>query len=133
MWLNKAKRQKHIYIMLLAFAGIACIIAYPIINRGAGALRDAQSTYFKKNFAAAIPYFEKAIAEGSTNPTAYIHLAYSYTAEGDFNQAATWFRAYLKMKPRDIEARLALARALSWAKKYDEAEIEYKELLKEQQ
>lgn len=133
MLFNKAKRQKHIYITLLIISGVACIILYPIINPGSNYFREAQKVYFTKKFAAAIPYFEKAIAAGSTNPTAYNHLAYSYLAESNFSQAAVWFRAYLKMKPRDLDARLSLARSLTWAKKYEEAAIEYKELLKEEQ
>jgi predicted Zn-dependent protease len=50
-------------------------------------------------------------------------------AAQQLDQAEAWYRTYLARRPRDAGARIALARVLSWRKKYQEALAEFDRVL----
>jgi Tfp pilus assembly protein PilF len=52
--------------------------------------------------------------------------------QGDYNEAIALLRQVLLANPANRQARLSLARILSWAGNYKESEDEYRKLLSKQ-
>lgn len=49
-----------------------------------------------------------------------------------YAEAVDWYREYLTRRPGDVDARLTVARLLSWNKQFDESEREYGTVLRAQ-
>ncbi len=70
-----------------------------------------------------------SLAAGPSQPAGQHDRAMTLTGEGRYEEAIKEYRLILRDNPKDIEARVALARILSWTKKYDESIEEYREVL----
>lgn len=77
----------------------------------------------------AITLYQEAIDE---HPEWRVRLARElgnqYTWADEPDTAIAYFRTYLNVFPDDLEARLGLARALSWAGRYDQSLQRYREI-----
>ena len=69
----------------------------------------------KKDFANALPFFDKALAFDSNNETAYLNAAIAAANLGDLNKAIFYIDQVLKMNPEDLDA-LQIAMQLYQAK-----------------
>jgi tetratricopeptide (TPR) repeat protein len=60
-----------------------------------------------------------------------LDLAQGYTGLGAHDQAIEMYEDYLELVPNDLKARLNYARVLSWDRRYDQSQREYRKVLRE--
>ncbi|HET6230529.1 MAG TPA: tetratricopeptide repeat protein [Longimicrobiaceae bacterium] len=92
-------------------------------------LQLARALAREKEYADALPHYRAAIARRASPDSVVLEYAGTALAADSPTVAASAFRTYLRDHPRDRETRIALARALSWAKDYDAALPVYADLL----
>jgi tetratricopeptide (TPR) repeat protein len=79
----------------------------------------------------AAPLYVRAAAEDPKQKSVGdAELAEMRSWQGQYDEAITLFREVLQTDPANRHARLELARALSWSRRYKESEDEYKKILK---
>jgi tetratricopeptide (TPR) repeat protein len=94
------------------------------------ALSRAREAASQDRHSDAIRLYREAVAIDSTlAPEVAIELGHQYTWAEKPDSAIIWYSRYLDAHPGDTEARLGLARALSWAGRLDEAEVRYAEVV----
>jgi tetratricopeptide (TPR) repeat protein len=98
----------------------------------AGELQLADVYRQAKLYDQAAPYFLEAAKDPKEKTAATTDLAQMRGEQGDYNEAITLLREVLRANPTDRQARLSLARILSWAGNYKESEDEYRKLLSKQ-
>lgn len=91
--------------------------------------REAENKYDAKDYKATVILYRKSLEAGLPQSKIGINLPNAYVAIGQFEDAIVWYKNYLSMHPKDNNARLALAKALSWIGKTHEAELEYQKIL----
>lgn len=74
-------------------------------------------------------YREAVLADSVSSSRAVFRLASLHTERDQLDEAIRWHRQYVRLEPRDDEGRVALARVLSWAGRYDEAIATYDSVL----
>ena len=74
-------------------------------------------------------YREAVLADSVSSSRAVFRLAVLHTERDQLDEAIRWHRQYVRLEPRDDEGRVALARVLSWAGRYDEAISTYDSVL----
>lgn len=78
----------------------------------------------------AIDLYLRAVAQDSLLvATVSVELGHQYTWAEIPDSAILWYGVYLRSHPDDIEARIGIARALSWSDRLTEAESYYAEIL----
>ena len=80
----------------------------------------------------AAPYYLGAAKDPKQKPAATIGLAQMRGEQGDYDEAIALLRQVLLANPTNRQARLSLARILSWSGNYKESEDEYRRLLSKQ-
>lgn len=131
MTVSIAVKQNCIYVLIVIFAVIVSIGLYRLTHQEWITFREAETEYNKKNFKQAIRLYEMSLDEGLSHFFMSANLGNSYVALGKFNEAIAVFKDYLAYHPYDREARLSLAKALSWTGNTKEAEEEYQKILEE--
>lgn len=124
-----AFRQNCLFVLILIFATVTSIFFYREVHQNWILFKKAESQYEKKNFAEAIKLYEKSLEGGFPRSKMSVDYANSYLALGQFNKAIPLYKEYLSYHPKDHNARLDLAKALSWIGNTKEAEMEYKKIL----
>jgi tetratricopeptide (TPR) repeat protein len=80
----------------------------------------------------AIDFYRRAVERDSTlRSVVSLELGHQYTWAEVPDSAIAWYEVYLAYNPGDIDARLGIARATSWADRLPEAEAYYRALLPE--
>ena len=126
-----AKKQNYIYLACLLVAIVTAVFIYRHVERKWILLREAEEKFYDKAFPEAIDLYEQSLSYGPTNEHAYLNLAHSYVAIGNFPAAIKYYRIYLNEHPGDANIRLLLARTLGWSGNFQEAEKEYQKLMKD--
>lgn len=124
-------KQYFIYFVLLVMVCILTTYAYFNIREKEILFYQGESLYLKRNFSAAIGYYQQAVAKGYDDRNLVFHLGDSYTAERKFNEAASLYQKYLERFPNDQEAHIRYARVLSYTGNFDESSKEYKKVMEE--
>lgn len=124
-----AKKQNYLYICFIIITFIVTVLIYRISQKKWLFFREAEYKFQEKEFKEAIDLYQKSLSIDVTSPIAFVHLADSYVAMGNFSEAIKWYRAYLKLYPYDATVRHSLARSLSWNGNIKEAQKEYQTLL----
>ena len=70
-------------------------------------------------------------ADVSTRAEQWLDLAKGYTGLSAYDQAIVMYDRYLDLVPNDVNARLNYARVLSWDRRYDDSQREYRVVLKD--
>jgi tetratricopeptide (TPR) repeat protein len=78
---------------------------------------------------ALVRYREAVLADSATSSRAVFRLASLHAERDQLNEAIRWHRLSVGLAPQDDEGRVALARVLSWAGRYDEAVATYDSVL----
>ena len=79
----------------------------------------------------AIEFYKRALAGGVDNPLIQLNVGEAYSRVGNYRQAELNILAYLKEKPKDIDARLRLATVYQKRKKDQQAIETLKEVIKD--
>ena len=79
----------------------------------------------------AIEFYKRAMAGGVDNPLIRLNVGEAYSRVGNYRQAELSILAYLKEKPKDIDARLRLATVYQKREKDQEAITTLKEVIKD--
>ena len=79
----------------------------------------------------AIEFYKRAMAGGVDNPLIRLNVGEAYSRVGNYRQAELNILAYLKEKPKDIDARLRLATVYQKREKDQEAITTLKEVIKD--
>jgi tetratricopeptide (TPR) repeat protein len=98
----------------------------------AGELQLADVYRQAKLYDQAAPHFLDAAKDPKEKTAATVELAQMRAEQGDYNEAIALLRRVLLSNPSNRQARLSLARILSWAGDYKESEDEYRKLLSKQ-
>jgi len=77
----------------------------------------------------AIEFYKRALAGGVDNPLIQLNVGEAYSRVGNYRQAEKSILAYLKEKPKDVDARLRLATVYQKRKKNEEAIKTLKEVI----
>lgn len=122
----------HPAMALVAPALAAVLVALVLIVAAAAkadTVYDARTAAAADRHRDAIALYSEAIAE---HPEWRVRLARElgnqYTWADEPDTAIAYYRTYLNVFPDDLEARLGIARALSWAGRYDESLARYREI-----
>jgi tetratricopeptide (TPR) repeat protein len=92
----------------------AYLRAAAIDSTRADALFYAGYTFFaERNYAEAVPLFERRIAIDSTSAAAYANLGLSYLQTENFDRGIEMLEAACRLRPTDVQSRLWLAQALA--------------------
>ena len=86
------------------------------------------SMYYKRDYAAAVPFFIKKIELDSTSVNSYRNLAFCYLKTESYDKAAAVFERALVIKPEDIQMRSMVGKIYSYNEKYTKA-IKHFEIL----
>jgi tetratricopeptide (TPR) repeat protein len=92
-------------------------------------LELAQRISNSGNYYSAATEYQKVLAEDSDNLEAIIGLADSYSAIGQFSEAAQLYKHYLKRQPESFHAQYNYALALANSGKENQAITEYKKTI----
>lgn len=131
MNISIAQKQNYLYFTLILLTILTAIISYRLFEKKWLILKEAERQFYAHDFQQAIPLYQKSLGKGPTTPKAFLHLADSYVATGNFSEGIKYYRLYLEELPQDDAVRLLLARALSWNGNFKEAEKEYQKILEE--
>jgi tetratricopeptide (TPR) repeat protein len=131
MNLTLARKQNILYYTLSLVTMLLAMAAYLTMQPSWVAFRQAESLYYAKSYAEAIPLYQRSLEEGKTTPKAVLHLAEALTAEGHFAQSAQYYRMYLESYPKARAIREKLAKTLFWDGNIEESTKEYELLLEE--
>ena len=85
--------------------------------------------FLKGNYEQAIPFYVKAVEEGSSRRETYKELAYCYLWTGKSEKSIQLFEDVSTQKPDDYKIKGSLAEAYSWNRNYAEAIKIYKEII----
>ena len=77
----------------------------------------------------AIEFYKRAMGGGVDNPLIHLNLGEAYSRVGNYRQAEMSILAYLKEKPKDLDARLRLATVYQKRKKNEKAIQTLKEVI----
>jgi tetratricopeptide (TPR) repeat protein len=121
--------QNIIYFTLVILTSLLTIWLYQFIHQDWILYRQAEEKYQKKEYTQAIELYKKSFDAGFPPEKLSVNFANAHVAAGNFNEAIPIYREYLKRHPKDNDARLSLAKALSWIGKNKEAEEEYQQIL----
>lgn len=124
------KKQNYLFLGLIFLTVISSIITYRTTQKKWVLYSAAENKFRKKSFEQAIDLYQNSLKIGSTSPFAYLHLADSYVAIGNFKEGIKFYQMYLEIYPDDQAVRLLLARALSWNGNIKESVEEYHKILK---
>ena len=97
-----------------------------------GELQLASVYHQAKLYDQAAPYYMEAAKDPKQKTAATIELARMRGEQGDYDEATALLRQVLLANPTNRQARLSLARILSWSGNYKESEDEYRKLLSKQ-
>jgi tetratricopeptide (TPR) repeat protein len=97
-----------------------------------GELQLASVYHQAKLYDQAAPHYLEAARDAKEKTAATIELAQMRGEQGDYNEAIALLRQVLLANPTNRQARLSLARILSWAGDCKESEDEYRKLLSKQ-
>ncbi|HWN83309.1 MAG TPA: tetratricopeptide repeat protein, partial [Candidatus Udaeobacter sp.] len=97
--------------------------------QGEAAFAVGYGFYKEQNFAAAIPYFEQAVAADSTAGGAYSNLALCYLQTGRADEGIRMLEKAAALQPDDPKSRVWLAQALASQSQWDRAIEEYQKAL----
>lgn len=125
-----SKKQNYLFLGLVIVTIIISMITYRTTQKKWVLYSDAENKFRKKSFEQAIVVYQKSLDIGATSPLAYLHLADSYVAVGNFSEGIKFYHMYLEIYPDDQDVRLLLARALSWNGNIKESVEEYHKILK---
>ena len=129
--------KDHNNIMRLLLASL--LVPFALSVQAAPAAQGADGLVVQARAAAshdqhheAIDLFSKAIEKKpALRSTVSIELGHQYTWAELPDSAIQWYEVYLLHHPEDLDAKLGVARAMSWAGRLDEADTYYKNLLAE--
>lgn len=108
---------------------IACLpVVFAASVFAADALREAAAALEKKDFAAAVPHLQAALAEDAENANARFNLAYAYLQIGDEARAVEQFQALVAAQPESTQARRNLAMLLMRGGRPGEAAVHWQAL-----
>jgi len=79
----------------------------------------------------AVKAYEKALAAGASNPVILVNLSEAYSRTGNPARAEEKLKAYLKKKPKDLDAKFRLVEVYRQRKKYRAAARLLKEIIKD--
>ncbi len=124
-------RQFSLYCLLLVLTFVVTTYFYFQTRSDWIAFYSGEKAFRKGDFVAAIPLYEKAIAEDVKTRKAYFHLGDALSAAQRFGDAVELYKGYLAKFPYDHEARLRYARVLSYTGAFDESAKQYKRVVEE--
>ena len=126
-----AQRSGDATAALEAFKGVPVESLSPEDRKAQGeaAFAVGYSHYKDKNFAAAIPYFEQAVAADSSAAGAYSNLALCYLQTGRADEGIRMLERAAALQPNDPKPRIWLAQALASQSQWDRAIQEYQTAL----
>lgn len=122
-------RQISLFFLMLACTATLAVISYHHLRGEWILYRQGKVLLQKEDYQGAIPFFAASLEKKISTPQVLADLGLAYLAIGRFSQATEAYRAYLDRRPQDRQARIQLARALSWSGRYDEAIVEYRTFL----
>jgi len=127
-----AQRSGDATAALEAFKGVPVESLSPEDRKAQGeaAFAVGYGFYKEQNFAAAIPYFEQAVAADSTAAGAYSNLALCYLQTGRAEEGIRMLDRAAALQPNDPKPRVWLAQALASQSQWDRAIEEYQTALK---
>lgn len=126
-------RQEILFIGMLCATAVITGYVYLHLNWKYVLYKRAEQQLAHQQFNSAAELYRQAIEKGLTIPNAYLHLADAYTAEHQFDKAVDIYRYYLALYPNDKEARIKLARVLSYLGAFQESTEEYEKAIEEKQ
>jgi tetratricopeptide (TPR) repeat protein len=85
--------------------------------------------YYKRDYAAAVPYFEKKISLDSTSVNSYRNLAFCFLKSERYSEAASVFERALVIKNEDTQMRSMLGKIYTYNEKYSNSIKHYEILL----
>lgn len=132
MRLSSATKQRISFVTFLIIALIATHFIYRALNPEWVLFRKGEEEYNNKQWEKAITFYEESLSKGLNNPVVMPHIADAYSQLKNYQKAIYWYRNYLKLRPKDIFARRALAGLLTANGEFDEATKEYEWILKHQ-
>jgi tetratricopeptide (TPR) repeat protein len=92
-------------------------------------LSTADAAWRDGDHGRAAAVYEEIVRRDSTAARAVYRLALLFAWRNELARAIELHRLYLRLEPRDDDGRIALARTLAWAERYDEAEVIYDSIL----
>lgn len=87
-----------------------------------------QTHYLAKEYAEAIPYYQRRVAIDSTSTAAFTNLGLCYLQTGRTAEGAAELRTAVGLAPDDTRSHIWLAQALAMQSKWDEAAAEYQKV-----
>lgn len=129
MKLSLARKQNYLYALYVILTATCFLFLYPLIHQNWILFREGERAFQNKNYKEAITFYQKSIALNVPTPKAVLNLANSYVALGEFEKAIVYYQDYLQLRPQDDRVRLSFAKTLSWLKRFEESEEEYKKIL----
>ena len=85
--------------------------------------------FLKGNYEQAIPFYVRAVEEGSARMETYKELAYCYLWTGNSEKSIQLFNDIAAQRPDDFKIKGSLAEAYSWNRNYTEAIKIFKEIV----
>lgn len=119
---------KPLVAALLALLALAPARAQEPTSLGA-LLSAADAAWQDGDHKRAAAAYEEIVRRDSTASQAVYRLALLLSWRNELERAIELQRLYVRLEPRDDGGRIALARTLAWAERYDEAEAIYDSLL----
>lgn len=121
--------QYIVYTLFVLLTAIATFGLYHLIEKDVIAFHQGEVYFNQKKYQESIEAYRKAISLGFKGDRILRKMGDAYLIIGDFSQAASFYKAFLKQHPNDKDVRLSLARVLSYQGQYDESVKEYKQMM----
>lgn len=87
-----------------------------------------QTHYLSKEYAEAIPYYQRRVKIDSTSTAAFTNLGLCYLQTGRTADGVAELRTAVALAPEETRSRLWLAQALAMESKWEESGVEYKKV-----
>lgn len=122
-------RQRLTFIGIMILVGIATHFAYTLARPEWVVYRQAENKYQDKEWAEAIPLYEKSFSMGLTSPVAMLRIAQAYGETQEFPKAIYWYQRYLALKPNDARVRRSLAGVYQGNGEFEKAALELRKIV----
>jgi len=123
-------KQYLAFALLLGASALLAILCYHGLRQDMILFRKGEQLRVRQDFGSAIPLFVKSFKLGNSSPQLLKSLGDAYSGAG-MPLSIDVYRLFLTKYPQDHTVRIRLARELARHGRYDEAVLEYRNLLGE--
>lgn len=121
MSMRLGNRQNLSYAGILVSAFLVTSFSYYKLNQEWIVFRKAENRFAQREYSAAIPLYEEAVAGGIRSATPRHHLGESYLALGQFQDALRTYEGLSRLYPEDLYALKNLAALYDHFHRLDDA------------